>query len=362
MPVDRFPASYADARARFVAAVRAQGSEAIAYKNDRRGPAGEELATDVAWFGPRDAPRVLVIVSGTHGVEGACGSAAQLDWCLDSGPQRLLPETAACLVHAINPHGFAWLRRVTEEGVDLNRNFVDFAAPLPENPEYDALADAIVPRSLDGSSLEAAERRIAAFRAEHGEAAFRRARTRGQYRHPTGMFFGGQAPTWARRTLEAIVRDFRLADRRIVAVIDVHSGLGPYGYGEPIGKNPPGTEGAALARRWYGPSLTQPAAGTSTTTLVSGGASDGWFRAAGDRVIYVAPEFGTLGPESGRIALRADHWLHAWGRVDWADDETRTIKAAIKTHYDPVDPGWREMVLFRMRQIIGQALVGLAQA
>ena len=27
------------------------------------------------------------------------------------------------LVYAINPHGFAWLRRVTEDNVDLNRNW-----------------------------------------------------------------------------------------------------------------------------------------------------------------------------------------------------------------------------------------------
>jgi len=30
---------------------------------------------------------------------------------------------------AVNPHGFAWLRRVNEDNVDLNRNFIDFPQP-----------------------------------------------------------------------------------------------------------------------------------------------------------------------------------------------------------------------------------------
>ena len=76
---------------------------------------------------------LLVTISATHGVEGFCGSGAQVDWLTLGGPEQLPAGVAALMVHAINPHGFAWLRRVTEEGVDLNRNFVDFTAPLPEN-------------------------------------------------------------------------------------------------------------------------------------------------------------------------------------------------------------------------------------
>ena len=52
-------------------------------------------------------------------------------WRGEAVPAR--PEQAVLLVHAINPHGFAWSRRVTQENVDLNRNFlVDFTAPAGE--------------------------------------------------------------------------------------------------------------------------------------------------------------------------------------------------------------------------------------
>ncbi len=46
-------------------------------------------------------------------------------------------DLAVVLIHAINPYGFAWIRRVNEDNVDLNRNCIDFGAAIPENPGYD---------------------------------------------------------------------------------------------------------------------------------------------------------------------------------------------------------------------------------
>ncbi|WP_371827068.1 DUF2817 domain-containing protein [Bradyrhizobium sp. 184] len=37
-----------------------------------RGPRGEELSTDVAWFGDRDAGKVAILISAAHGPEGYC--------------------------------------------------------------------------------------------------------------------------------------------------------------------------------------------------------------------------------------------------------------------------------------------------
>ncbi len=356
---DSFAGDYAAARRLFVDAARARGGRIRAYPNPERGPESEALAADAAWFGPTDAPRVLVTVSATHGVEGFCGSGAQVDWLTTGGPDRLPSGIAALMVHAINPHGFAWLRRVTEEGVDLNRNFVDFAAPLPENPGYDVLADALVPAALSGPDFEAAEARIRAYREAHGERAFQIARGGGQYRHPSGMFYGGEAPTWARRTLEAIIGDHRLADRALVAIIDFHTGLGPFGYGEPISGHDPGSIGGARAKRWFGQSVTEPAAGTSSSVPKLGVAELGWRWYLGDRFTFLALEYGTYPPEHGRRALREDHWLHNRGAVDWAAAETRRIKRQIRDHFFPDMEDWKEMVLFRSRQILRQAVAGL---
>ena len=43
-----------------------------------RGAAGEELSLDVSVLGDAAAPAMLVLVSGTHGVEGFCGSGCQV--------------------------------------------------------------------------------------------------------------------------------------------------------------------------------------------------------------------------------------------------------------------------------------------
>ena len=358
----RFAADYRNARAKFLAAAALAGGALKSYANPLKGPEGEELATDTAWFGPAEAAKVLVTVSATHGVEGFCGSGAQIDWLLGPASAPLPPTTALLFVHAINPHGFAWLRRVTEEGCDLNRNFVDFAKPLPANAGYDELADAFVPSALAGPVFEAAMKRLEDYRARHGERAFSIARSGGQYRHPGGTFYGGTAPTWARRTLAAIIADRRLAARALVAVVDYHTGLGPFGYGEPISGDEPGSPAHRRSKAWFGPSLTEPTLGTSSSVPKEGMAELEWHRALGERVSYVALEYGTYpSNSSGQKALREDHWLHAYSNVDWAAPETRRIKAQIRRHFYPELPDWQEMVLFRSRQILRQALAGLAQ-
>ena len=73
-----FSATYAEARAKFLEAARGAGASLSTYAHPERGPDGGELATDVAWIGPADARGALVLVSATHGVEGHCGSGAQV--------------------------------------------------------------------------------------------------------------------------------------------------------------------------------------------------------------------------------------------------------------------------------------------
>jgi len=355
----RFSADYREARSRFREATETAGGALRSYRNPNAGPHGEALACDCAWFGPDDAEKVLVAMSGTHGVEGFCGSGAQLDWLEDGNAARLPKGHAALLIHAINPYGFAWIRRVTEENVDLNRNFVDFAAPLPTNPAYDALADALVPPALSGPEFAKAEAAIAAFRAAHGEAAFHAARSAGQYRHPAGIFYGGTEPTWARRTEEAIIADYELPGRRHVAVIDLHTGLGPFGYGELIVMQGLETPTGKRLLAWY-ECVTQMGDANSLATMRVGLGPQHWETLMGERVTFATLEYGTRPRWDVFQALRADHWLHAYTNVDWHAAETQRIKAALKDAFFPDSLAWREMVLFRARQVLRQARAGLS--
>lgn len=356
-----FSADYAEARARFLAAVKAAGASLREYRNPNAGPRGGALATDVAWIGPARARRVLALQTATHGVEGFCGSACILD-VLQAGASRALPAgTALLLIHAINPHGFAWIRRTTEEGVDLNRNFVDFAKPLPENPGHDELVDSFVPRAISGPVFDAAEATIAAYRAKVGEVKFREARAGGQYKHPHSFFYGGSGPTWSRRTLETLIDDHDLPGREEVGVIDYHTGLGSFGFGDPLCSQQAGERSTERLRRWWGESFTEALTGPSSAVIPKGLNEHGWIAKLGERVSFVALEYGTYSQDRGRKALREDHWLHAYGRVDWNDAETQRIKTQLLRHFYPDADDWREMVLFRSRQFIRRALAGIAK-
>jgi len=354
-----FTADYAAARTLFLDRARAAGAGLRHFDHPLKGPNGEALATDVAWLGDVDAPAVLVLLSATHGVEGFCGSGAQVDFL--THPPRLPKGVAVLLVHAINPHGFAWLRRVTEEGVDLNRNYVDFAEPLPANPGYAELADAILPAVLSGQELAEADARLAAYEEAHGRVAYEEAVSAGQYSHADGLFYGGLKPTWSRLTSEAIMCDYGLIGRRRVGLLDFHTGLGPFGYGEPICDHPPGSEAVRLARDWYGDSVTEPALGTSSSVAKYGLSDYGWQRLVGEGLIFIALEFGTYSVDNMVHALRADHWLHRQGEPKWHGGQTRLIKAAIRRHFYPDTDQWKRLVIARARQCIGQALAGLSR-
>ena len=355
-----FSADYAEARAKFLAAATRAGAGLRSYAHPQPGPRGEALATDAAWLGPDDATSVLALQSATHGVEGFAGSGAILD-VLHAGTARVLPPgVALLLIHAINPHGFAWLRRVTEDGVDLNRNFVDFSRPRPQNPGHDELADAFIPRALGGAVQAAADAHIAAYRARVGEAEFRIASSSGQWKHAHSFFFGGFAPTWSRRTLEQLIDDHRLVERQVVGVIDYHTGLGPYGFGDPLCSQQAAPEAMARMRRWWGESFSEGLGGTSGSIVPQGLNEHGWMARLGARVSFVALEYGTYSSATILDALRQDHWLHAYGNLAADHPEARRIKQALRRAFYPDTDDWRELVLFRSRQMVRNALRGMA--
>ena len=356
---ESFSASYAEARVKFRETAADAGGALEALANPNRGPDGGELTTDVAWFGPQDAEKVLVMVAGTHGAEGFCGSGAQVDW-LQRGEHATLPAgAAALLIHAINPYGFAWLRRVTEENIDLNRNWIDFGQPAPENPGYDQLADAAVPREWTAESQSASNRVLRAYAAEHGPMGLQQALSGGQYRHASGVFYGGEGPSWARRTQEAIYAHYLGAAAKI-AIIDYHTGLGPWGYGEPIMSDPAGSAAHDRGLAWFGAAITTPLDGSSTSAETAG---DNLTAAplvlAHAEVTGIALEFGTVSLADTFLALRSDAWLHAYG--DPASPDGQAIKALVRAAFYGDADDWKGMVAGQSLVACRQAIAGLGR-
>ncbi|MGB0669972.1 MAG: M14 family metallopeptidase [Rhodospirillales bacterium] len=351
--------SYADARSAFRSAARDAGMTLDCETLSEPGPDGDDLSTDWFWRGPQSAERVLVLISGTHGVEGYAGSALQTDWLQSGAAGDLPPGLGVLVIHALNAHGFAWTRRVTEEGVDLNRNFIDFDGPMPANVDYDDLHNALVPADWFDPGRHAADARLYAFANQNGKRRLEDSVTAGQYSQPDGLFYGGKAPTRARRLVERLIADYALGERASVAVLDIHTGLGPYGYGEIICDHAPGSLPARRGRDWFGPSMTEPALGTSTSGIKAGLMDYGWHRALGDQGLFVTLEFGTTPSDVVIDALRGDNWLHRRGSVDWTQDDTLRVKQAMLEAFRPYRADWRDLILFRGRQVIDQAITGL---
>ena len=353
-----FPADYASARTAFLAAAAAAGAEIHSHRHPLAGPDGAPLFLDVARLGSPDAARVLFIASGTHGVEGLCGSGIQTDLLAGGIAARLPADVALVFLHALNPYGFAWLRRVNEDNVDLNRNFLDHRAPHPENPDYDRLDAVLNPAQLEEGDVGNLLAAVAAFQNEHGMEAVYRALSGGQYRHPRGLQYGGQAPVWSNRVLRQLWAA-HAGRAELAAFVDLHSGLGPRGVGLVLQTAPGDSVAAQLAQAWW-PDVVraEPAAG-SDAAMVSGLIGPAFVAAmAPAAAVGLVLEFGTEPMTQVMLAVQADNWLQHHGRRD--SERGRAIERAMRDAFFLDDPDWQAAVRERSRGAIDAALAGMA--
>jgi hypothetical protein len=355
--VSGFPIDYRQARDRFRRAAQERGAALDSYLHPTcAGPDGAPLRTDVAWLGPPNAANVLVCVSGTHGVEGRCGSACQVDILINPPNTDPPPATATLFIHALNPYGMAHDRRVNEDNIDINRNWIDHNNP-PENPDYELVHEALVPRSWTGPEREAADRALSQIITDRGIGFVQTSVTRGQWSHPDGLFYGGREYTWSTRVLRTICADY-LAGLRHIGYIDLHTGLGVYGEAEPIFRGGRDDRALSRARSWY-VSVTQSEESTSSSTPIVGNTATLVADALSENQLLTAItlEFGTLPGRTVLNALRADNWLRLQAKPD--PRLTKEITTQIREAFCPTDKTWQATVLAKSRAAYHQALNGL---
>ena len=353
-----FAADYASARARFRAAAATHAAKLTEHVHPTaKGPAGETLAIDVALLGSHDAPSLLVVTSGTHGVEGFCGSGVQVALLEDPAVLAMLAgaKVTVALVHGVNPYGFAHVRRTNEDNVDLNRNFIDFSAPLPANPAYAEVHGFMVPTAWPPATDT--EQRLGAYLAQHGPARLQAAVTGGQYDYPDGMLYGGRAPAWSNTTLRSIFRALG-SGRQHIGWIDIHTGLGPAGHGEKIFSGPNDATMLARTRAWFGADVTSFYTGSSSSAQVTGSVSAAAVEECpAARYAGIGLEFGTVPLTHAMQALRADLWL---GNQRDRPPQHAAIKQAMRDAFFIDTDEWKGMVYGQARVALLQALRGLA--
>jgi hypothetical protein len=341
-----FPSSYLDSRARFHALATNLGQtvETFLHWVDRPEP----LATDVIYLGKPDAPLLFVIVSGTHGVEAYAGAACQFALLRTYALQfASLRDIGFLLVHAANPWGFRYDRRVTHEGVDLNRNFVDFTqfAKLAASDQGYARYHSWLLANQTSSSVWLLDnvRVFAGLLNRRRRLDFQHAVTRGQYSYPDGLFYGGTAPTECRRILEQIFSRY-LPGRHLRVMLDLHTGLGKRGDGVALSELDIESPSFQKLSAWLDGSLSSVARGQAVSSLASGTLVQAFDNFNGAPSLSLVLEFGTANPWKALQALRREQQVHR-NPLRFTQRESDEIRKQMRAAFFIDDADWKSKVL-----------------
>lgn len=356
-----FSPNYQVARQRFIDTATAAGADMFAYPVAAELP--DDLFIDVALVGAQTPSSVMVISSGLHGVEGFFGSAVQTAWldALAKGHHPALPdEWRVVLIHALNPFGFDQCRRVNEDNIDLNRNFLgsnkDFTGAPGSYLDLDPLLNPpSTPTGFDPFILRALWHVL-----RLGFGAFKEAVAGGQYTFERGLFYGGKGPAASHKIIEHYLAHW-LGDATNIVHLDFHTGLGAYGEYRLLLSETDQSRHFPWYLDTFDKTLVEPltdnqAQGTAYTTS---GVLGEWLgeQLTGRDYRFANAEFGTYPVMRMLKALRQENRAHFF-----ADPNSKAYaqaKAELTECFCPRDPKWRTQVLSQGLQLIEQALVGL---
>jgi len=344
LTLDSFSPDYSTARRRFRQAVIQAGGKLESIGVDVKGPEGEELSIDIGWFGS-DEPRSVVLHStGLHGVEGFAGSAVQLQFLED--PVRMPPGSAIVLTHILNPYGMAWLRRVNENNVDLNRNFLSDDSYSGAPSEYARLNSFLNPSSPPAVDLFAL--RALLLLARYGMEPLKQSILEGQYDFPKGLFFGGKRLQQPLKRYHVLIEQM-LTNVNTIIAIDVHTGIGPYGQDSLLVNR----QEYERLRTLFGERVRAMEPDRGPGYRIRGGLSELITHALPHAEIdFVGQEFGTYGPTKVLHALREENRWHHYG----GSNLHHPSKYHLKRIFCPDDASWRHSVLTRGQELLAQAI------
>lgn len=352
-----FPANYFAARESFNALAKTHSTRTDRHPLEARGPDSETLTIDTAYFGASAPRRLLVISSGIHGVEGFAGSALQQCFMGELKGAPPLPDDCGILfIHAINPYGFAHLRRTNENNVDLNRNcLMNF--PGPANPAYASLDVLLNPRSPPRKDLFIPTLAWLALR--RGLGALIQPIAGGQYEFPKGLFYGGAKHEQSIAIVDHILRQPLYAAAAVVLHIDLHTGLGKYGTYTLLAQAPEQSQQFRRLQEWFGAdAVVTNLSQTSGAYAASGLIGSVTKTAVESTQVYAATlEFGTYSLARVLASLRRENSLQHYGSID--SPMGRTIKAQFLENFCPRDEAWRLAVLEQGLRVFRQAMAGL---
>lgn len=357
---DYFPSSYEDSRERFkrnLDLLRDKWPDARLESHPLKNHA--DLSIDWIRVEPPNKENFIILSTAEHGIEGYVG-AAMLKVFIEEFVPRLDPErTGLLLIHALNPWGMKHHRKVNENSVDLNRNFVlngNFDPGI--NPEFKKVAFLVNPqyrmRSFSVENMRFWGRVIRVLLSA-GIAVTSRASLLGQHHTRNGIYYGG---TEYQEGTQVLMQHYRqaLKSYQNVLQLDMHTGYGPrYQMSVIIPHVDPAPSAEAIQKFHY--PLVQKI-DADEFYAISGDMEEYFYRLKEsefpDRQLFACGfEFGTFGDSLlARIrSLRAmvfENQLHWHGAHN--EKTAERVRAEFEELYFPAETKWREKALADGRQ------------
>lgn len=309
----------------------------------------QDLTTDYLYIPPEGlGEKLLVITSGMHGVESFTGSAIQHMFIKDVFPTLNRENLGILIVHALNPYGFKYHRRVTENNVDLNRNFILNRDSFKDsNSKYKMFYDFLNPSKEASISFFSKYMHIFKtlyYVVRHGKPSFRQAILQGQYKHEKGIYYGGKENEPQVLSFYNLLQKYS-SEYKSVFAIDLHTGYGERGTLHFFGLgNYDKTTSSYLEKVFKG-------------YQIDGGSEGNFYTVTGDLTAFVAKalkdkivipmtfEYGTLDSqttlgaiESLRRSIRENQAFHFGG-------DKKVAQSDFLNMFNPPEMKWREKIL-----------------
>ncbi len=353
-----FSSEYSSARERFLDLADHSGCSAQSWSLPGKGPRGESLAVDVARYGDPSAQRWLLLSSGLHGAEGPFGAAVQWAFLNSLQPHSIPRDVGVLFLHGLNPYGFAWQRRVNEDNVDLNRNFLlPGEAYAGSHPLYQHVYRQFDP-TQPPSQHESFSLKAWLLIMRHGKSVLQSSLPIGQYDFPKGLFYGGQGPARLASYLREELLSWMPRAQEVIH-LDFHTGLGRWATYRLLMDDPHHHPGV----QWFAerfPAAHIEVAASNRTAYSARGTLGPWLRRTVFSQLtyrYTTVEFGTY--SAVRVIKALFDELRAHYACEPGDPRYQWAKQQMMEAFVPVSPRWRQSVLQQGTEICSRCLSAL---
>ncbi|MBT3314092.1 MAG: DUF2817 domain-containing protein [Anaerolineae bacterium] len=353
------PTSYEDSRDRFRASLSSLKKYYPATQTESRlipHPEDDDLTTDTFHADAIESKEKLFILStALHGIEGYVGSVMMQLFIEEYLPEFDPATTGFLLIHAINPWGMKYSKRVNPNNVDLNRNFHSEGSELAEiNPAYKKLSPLLNPKRTFGTpALENISflGKVVKNLLVNSIGDIREGTLMGQYHTSKGIYHGGAEVQAETKNMMEILSKHISGYAQIIH-LDMHTGYGPR-YGMTLVNSPLETMDAQATASKFGYERVA-ATNPEEFYTIHGDMMDFAYKLVkSDQKIYAcAFEFGTYGDSLANAihSLRTSIYENQVRHHGASENAKAWVQHEFDELFMPAEAAWLEKAIEDARQ------------